>query len=58
MLEVWRGEASTGFLPAGRGRQGRHGACKECFKAAERAVYAKDPEVQERRRQILERWRE
>ena len=39
------------------GAQGRRGACKECFKAARRASWAKDPKVQARRRQILERWR-
>jgi hypothetical protein len=32
--------------------------CKECFRAAERAAYARDPEVQERRREILKKWRD
>jgi hypothetical protein len=40
------------------GAQGRRGMCKECFRGAERAAYARDPEVQKRRRQILERWRD
>jgi hypothetical protein len=40
------------------GAQGRRVMCKECFRAAERAAYARDPKVQELRRQILERWRD
>jgi hypothetical protein len=32
--------------------------CKEYFKAAQRAAWARDPKVQERRRQILDRWRD
>jgi hypothetical protein len=40
------------------GALGRRAMCKVCFRAAERAAYARDPKVQERRRQILERWRD
>jgi hypothetical protein len=39
------------------GAKGRRGACKVCYRAAERAAYARDPAVQARRREILERWR-
>jgi hypothetical protein len=40
------------------GARGRRGACKECFKAAQRAAWVRDPKVQGRQRQILERWRD
>jgi hypothetical protein len=46
------------FYRQAGGAQGRRGMCKKCFRAAERAAFARDPEVQERRRQILEKWRE
>jgi hypothetical protein len=40
------------------GAQGRRGACKECYKARQRASWAKDPRVQARRREVVERWRD
>jgi hypothetical protein len=40
------------------GAQGRRSRCKPCYKALEREIYVKDPKVQARRRQILDRWRE
>jgi transposase len=39
------------------GAQGRRGVCKECFKAAQRVLWAKNPKIQARRREIVERWR-
>jgi hypothetical protein len=45
------------YRQAGRAK-GRRGACKVCYRAAQRAAWARDPKVQERRRQILEGWRE
>ena len=39
------------------GAQGQRARCKECFRAESRAAYVRNPEVQERRRQILEKWR-
>jgi hypothetical protein len=52
-----RGPLSAFYKQAG-GAYGRRGMRKECYKAAERASWARDPKVQERRREILERWRE
>jgi hypothetical protein len=46
------------FYKQACGVQGRRGMCKECFRGAERAAYARDPQVQERRRQILKKWRD
>jgi hypothetical protein len=40
------------------GAKGRRARCKECFKAITRAAYARSPAVQERRREILEKWRQ
>lgn len=51
-----KGRSVTSYEQAG-GAQGRRGMCKECYKAAERAAWARDPSVQARRREILERWR-
>jgi hypothetical protein len=38
--------------------KGRRSRCKACYKELERKSYAQDPKVLERRRAILERWRE
>jgi hypothetical protein len=46
------------FYRQAGGAQGRRGACKECFKASERAMYARDPEVQAARTRLVEKWRE
>jgi hypothetical protein len=46
------------FYKQAGGAQGRRGMCKECFYAAQRAYWARDPKVRERRRRILEWWRE
>jgi hypothetical protein len=40
------------------GAKGRRARCKECFKAITRAAYARSPAVQDRRREILEKWRQ
>lgn len=40
------------------GAQGRRGMCKERYRAAERASWSRDPKVQARRREILDRWRD
>jgi hypothetical protein len=39
------------------GAQGRRSRCKTCYKQLERESYVKDPKVQERWREFLERWR-
>jgi hypothetical protein len=39
------------------GAQERRGRCKECYRAAQREAWARDPQVQARRREILKRWR-
>lgn len=46
------------FYKQAGGAQGRRGACKECYPAAERAAWERDPRVQARRREIVEWWRE
>jgi hypothetical protein len=46
------------FYKQAGGAQGRRAMCKECYKAAQRAAWARNPKVQERRREILERWRD
>jgi hypothetical protein len=48
----------SAFYKQAGGAHVRRGMCKECFRAAERVAYARDSRVQERLRQILERWRE
>jgi hypothetical protein len=40
------------------GAKGRRGMCKECFKAAQRVAWVRNPRVQARRREIMERWRD
>jgi hypothetical protein len=40
------------------GAKERRGACKECYRAAQRASWARNPRVQARRREIVERWRD
>jgi hypothetical protein len=40
------------------GAQGRRGRCKDCYRAAQREAWARDPRVQARRREILKRWQE
>jgi hypothetical protein len=46
------------FYKQAGGAHGRRSRCKSCYKELERKSYARDPEVQKRRRQILERWRD
>jgi hypothetical protein len=46
------------FYKQAGGSQGRRSRCKEYYRAAQRAAWARDPKVQARRREILERWRE
>jgi hypothetical protein len=48
----------SAFYRQAGGAQGRRSRCKTCYKELERESYVKDPEVQERRRQILEKWRD
>jgi hypothetical protein len=49
----------SAFYKQKGGAQGRRGMCsKECYRAAERASWARDPKVKARRREILERWRD
>jgi hypothetical protein len=53
-----KGKPLDAFYKQKGGGNGRRGMCKVCFRGAERAAYARDPEVQKRQRQILEKWRE
>jgi hypothetical protein len=46
------------FYKQAGGAKGRRGMCKECYRAAQRASWAKNPKVLARRREILERWRD
>jgi hypothetical protein len=46
------------FYKQAGGAKGRRTRCKACYKELERENYARDPEVQARRREILERWRD
>jgi hypothetical protein len=47
----------SAFYKQKGGPQGRRGRCKECYRAAQREAWARDPRVQARRREILKRWR-
>jgi hypothetical protein len=51
-------EAPDAFYRPVGGRASPRGACKECFRAAERASGTRDPKVQARQRVTVERWRE
>jgi hypothetical protein len=51
-------KALDAFYKQAGGAEGRRSRCKDCYKELERESYVRDPEVQERRRQILERWRD
>jgi hypothetical protein len=57
LLALRPGETARPLLPAGGRSSGRRGVCKECFKAAQRVLWAKNPKIQARRREIVERWR-
>jgi hypothetical protein len=43
----------SAFYKQKGGAQGRRGRCKECYRAAQRAAWARDPKVQARRQEIL-----
>jgi hypothetical protein len=51
-------KALRAFYKQARGAHGRRGACKECYRAAQRAAYAKDLDVQAARRRQVEKWRD
>jgi hypothetical protein len=48
----------SAFYKQKGGAQGRRERCKECYRAAQRAAWARDPKVQARRREIIKRWRD
>jgi hypothetical protein len=48
----------SAFYKQKGGAQGRRGRCKECYKAAERAAYGRDPEVQAACLRQVKKWRD
>jgi hypothetical protein len=46
------------FYRQAGGAKGRRSRCKTCYEKLARESYTTDPKVQDRRRQILEKWRD